>query len=219
MYQNAGRVHRHFASKDGDFITLINIYDAWIKVQYNSLRNLLSDGSIIKAGKSKMWSSRSYLNHRALVHAESIRMQISSILREQGIDIDPSVSCGSERDPILKCISKGLSANIAASTSSIDVLSGGKKGGPRKPGNTYSIPTSQAPYRTLSGGQDVHIHPSSAMFMRGASALPKYVVYAEILVTTKHYMRYVSVLDADWIPELNLSHVKLAGDSQGGALK
>lgn len=159
--------------------------------------------SLLQAGKSKTWSGRSYLNHRALVHAESIRQQIAIILKEGGIGLDPTLSCGTERDPILKCIAKGLSANIASSTNSID----SSKQSAKKIFGRNMPAITQAPYRTLSGGQDVHIHPTSALFLRGPSALPKYVVFAEILVTTKHYMRYVSVMDIDWLPELNLQHI------------
>ena len=32
--RKAGQAHRRFASKDGDLLTLINIYEAWTKVRY-----------------------------------------------------------------------------------------------------------------------------------------------------------------------------------------
>jgi hypothetical protein len=128
-------------------------------------------------------------------------------VREEGIGLDPTMSCGTERDPILKCIAKGLGANIAGSTSSIDTS---KQHGGNKKNFSRNMPAAAtlAPYRTISGGQDVHIHPTSAMFLRGPSSLPRYLVFAEILVTTKHYMRYVSVMDIEWLPELNLRHVR-----------
>jgi hypothetical protein len=62
----------------------------------------------------------------------------------------------------------------------------------------------------MIGSQDVYIHPSSSLYLafeRSKSkqkSLPKYVIFAEILITTKHYMRYLSVLDENWIDELNI---------------
>ena len=31
---NNGKAHRNFSSKDGDLLTLVNIYDSWIKAKF-----------------------------------------------------------------------------------------------------------------------------------------------------------------------------------------
>jgi ATP-dependent RNA helicase DHX8/PRP22 len=43
----------------------------------------------------------------------------------------------------------------------------------------------------------VYIHPSSAIFNRQ----PEWVVYHELVQTTKEYMREVTVIDAKWLVE------------------
>ncbi|GER51430.1 ATP-dependent RNA helicase [Striga asiatica] len=56
----------------------------------------------------------------------------------------------------------------------------------------------QEGYRTLVENQVVYIHPSSALFQRQ----PDWVIYHELVMTTKEYMREVTVIDPKWLVEL-----------------
>ncbi|GFP84485.1 probable pre-mRNA-splicing factor ATP-dependent RNA helicase [Phtheirospermum japonicum] len=56
----------------------------------------------------------------------------------------------------------------------------------------------QEGYRTLVENQPVYIHPSSALFQRQ----PDWVIYHELVMTTKEYMREVAVIDPKWLVEL-----------------
>ncbi|CAI0422630.1 unnamed protein product [Linum tenue] len=53
-------------------------------------------------------------------------------------------------------------------------------------------------YRTVKHPQTVHIHPSSGL----AQVLPRWVVYHELVLTTKEYMRQVTELKPDWLVEI-----------------
>lgn len=53
-------------------------------------------------------------------------------------------------------------------------------------------------YRTLVEQQTVYVHPSSALFHKE----PECVIYHEVVLTTKEYMRQVLAIDAKWLPEL-----------------
>lgn len=55
----------------------------------------------------------------------------------------------------------------------------------------------QEGYRTLVDAQVVYIHPSSALFNRQ----PEWVVYHELVQTTKEYMREVTTIDPKWLVE------------------
>ena len=44
----------------------------------------------------------------------------------------------------------------------------------------------------------MHIHPSSGL----AEALPRWVVYHELVLTTKEYMRVVSEIKPEWLVEI-----------------
>lgn len=68
-----------------------------------------------------------------------------------------------------------------------------------------------APYRTLRGLQPVHVHPSSVLFNTANKKLPEYLVYAEMLITSKQYMRNVSVVEGAWLTELYPMRFKAVG--------
>eukprot|EP01029_Cantina_marsupialis_P027900 TRINITY_DN774149_c0_g1_i1.p1 TRINITY_DN774149_c0_g1~~TRINITY_DN774149_c0_g1_i1.p1 ORF type:complete len:956 (+),score=233.86 TRINITY_DN774149_c0_g1_i1:110-2977(+) len=53
-------------------------------------------------------------------------------------------------------------------------------------------------YKTLREGTTVYIHPSSALFQKN----PEMVLYHELVLTSKEYMRHVMAIDAKWLIEL-----------------
>ncbi|KAL7020257.1 hypothetical protein ACKWTF_011444 [Chironomus riparius] len=64
----------------------------------------------------------------------------------------------------------------------------------------------QEGYRTLVDAQVVYIHPSSALFHRQ----PEWVVYHELVQTTKEYMREVTTIDPKWLVEFAPSFFKFS---------
>ncbi|XP_060951532.1 LOW QUALITY PROTEIN: ATP-dependent RNA helicase DHX8-like [Limanda limanda] len=66
----------------------------------------------------------------------------------------------------------------------------------------------QEGYRTLIDQQVVYIHPSSALFNRQ----PEWVVYHELVLTTKEYMREVTTIDIDprWLVEFSPAFFKVS---------
>ncbi|CAH8368804.1 unnamed protein product [Eruca vesicaria subsp. sativa] len=53
-------------------------------------------------------------------------------------------------------------------------------------------------YRTVKHPQTVHIHPNSGL----SQVLPKWIVYHELVLTSKEYMRQVMELKPEWLIEL-----------------
>lgn len=68
----------------------------------------------------------------------------------------------------------------------------------------------QEGYRTLVDGQVVYIHPSSALFNRQ----PEWVVYHELIQTTKEYMREVVTIDPKWLVEFAPAFYKFADSTK-----
>lgn len=64
----------------------------------------------------------------------------------------------------------------------------------------------QEGYRTLVDQTPVYIHPSSSVFNKN----PEYVIYHELVLTTKEYMRNILVIDAKWLYELAPTFYKKA---------
>jgi HrpA-like RNA helicase len=102
------------------------------------------------------------------------------------------------------CIS-GLYLNVAKRVATQDAM-GNSKDGSKRPDNRMGkifLDPQAAPYSTMRGNQPVHIHPSSVLFSNPSGRkLPEYVVFAELLITTKHYMRNVTAVDGSWLMEL-----------------
>ncbi|KAJ1652896.1 DEAH-box ATP-dependent RNA helicase prp22, partial [Coemansia sp. RSA 25] len=56
----------------------------------------------------------------------------------------------------------------------------------------------QEGYKTLIEGTPVYIHPSSALFNKN----PEWVIYYQLVMTSKEYMREVTVVEAKWLVEV-----------------
>ena len=56
----------------------------------------------------------------------------------------------------------------------------------------------QEGYKTMVEGNPVYIHPSSALFNKN----PEWLIYHELVLTTKEYMRHVMTIEPKWLVEL-----------------
>lgn len=70
-------------------------------------------------------------------------------------------------------------------------------------------------YRTVKNPQTVHIHPSSGL----AQVLPRWVIYHELVLTTKEYMRQVTELKPDWLVEIAPHYYQMKDVEESGAKK
>ncbi len=113
--------------------------------------------------------------------------------------------CDNVRGSVL-LVGKG----VKKSSSGISHESGKRGGG-------MGVNDGQAPYVTLRGREPVFLHPSSVLFSLGygfkgpynsnksggkrkeKDLLPQWVIYSDLLVTTKRYLRGVTAIEADWL--------------------
>ena len=61
-------------------------------------------------------------------------------------------------------------------------------------------------YKTMVDNQVVYIHPSSALF----NHQPQWVIYHELVLTTKEYMRECTAIEPKWLIELAPAFFKVA---------
>lgn len=61
-------------------------------------------------------------------------------------------------------------------------------------------------YKTLTEGQLVYIHPGSSLFQKN----PEWVVYHELVLTSKEYMREVIHIEANWLVEFAPNYYRVA---------
>lgn len=123
-------------------------------------------------GYSDGWCVRHFLHPKSLRRAKEIREQLLDIMKIQKMTM---VSCGTDWDVIRKCICSGY-YHQAAKVKGI------------------------GEYINLRTSVTVQLHPTSALY--GLGYLPDYVVYHELILTSKEYMSTVTSVDPHWLAEL-----------------
>ena len=213
LSSKAAAAHRRFASYEGDIPTILCVYQAWrnesiyvppsaggLKAQRKLLRQEKSsgdrNGKKVKVGMKKMvhgeWCQRNFISGRAITRAHEVRNQLVEICSRMGWDVD--ISCGTELEQLLKCVCAGLFMQVASRIMLSKEIK--KKRNRSLPEQGFSA----GRYKTKIGGQEVAIHPTSTMFIRNPK--PKCVVYTELLVTKKVYIRGVTQVKEDWLSEV-----------------
>ena len=207
--------HRRFASYEGDLPTLLSVYESWrreaIYIPSSSggkkaQRRRLAAAAQQKGSAGKLlhgdWCARNFISGRALVRAYDVRKQLSEIcareIKKNGLGLNVKVSCGDDRELFLKCACAGLFLQAASRIkASVDVDEKSTKRSGDRSGTLYS---SRGRYKTIIGSEEISIHPTSVMF--GRNPAPKCVVYTELLVTKKTYIRGVTQIREDWLQEI-----------------
>lgn len=113
--------------------------------------------------------------HENFINLRNMRLALEVRKQLRGICVKlelPIESCGQDTSVLRKCLAFGFFMNAAEL---------------QKEGEFIS----------LSSRKPVSIHPSSSLFM----CKPAYVIYNELIQTTKCYMRDLSVVDPDWLYE------------------
>lgn len=113
----------------------------------------------------------------------SVRRQLLELMKQQKI---PHVSCGYNWDVVRKAVCSAYFFNAA---------------------RIKGIGS----YINMLTGTPCQLHPSSSLF--GLGYTPDYVVYHELVMTTKEYMRCVTAVDAQWLAELAPMFFKLKVDN------
>lgn len=119
---------------------------------------------------SSHWCHENFIQARSMKRAQDVRKQLEGIMQRYEQDIR---SCGADWDRVRKAICAGFFTHAA-----------------RK--------DPQEGYKTLVEGQQVFLHPSSALFNKA----PEWVVYHQLVMTSKEYMREVTAIDPRWLVQV-----------------
>mmetsp|Transcript_12767 Transcript_12767/g.28768 ORF Transcript_12767/g.28768 Transcript_12767/m.28768 type:complete len:1102 (+) Transcript_12767:46-3351(+) len=118
------------------------------------------------------WCSEHFLHHKTLKKAREVRGQIDEIMQQQKLTV---TSCGTEWDVVREAICAGYFHNA---------------------GKLRGI----GEYVNLRTKMPAYLHPTSALY--GLGYTPDYVVYHEVMFTTKQYMTTVTAVDPYWLAKL-----------------
>ncbi|KAL8271108.1 hypothetical protein Esti_004962 [Eimeria stiedai] len=138
-----------------------------------------------RARYNAQWCLKHFVQPKAMVKAREVREQLVDVMTQQGM---PDNSCGTDWDVLRKAICAGYLQHAAK-------LRG------------------IGEYVNLRTSVPCHVHPTSALFSAGYT--PDYVVYHELLLTTKEYMRNVTAVDARWLADLGPMFFSLRRMGQG----
>ena len=125
----------------------------------------------VDADFSFVWARENFLQQRSLTRARDVRDQLAKLCDR--VEIAVSTSGAGNLVPIQKAITAGFFPNAARL----------QRGGDS--------------YRTVKNGQTVYLHPSSTLF----EVNPRWVIYFELVLTSKEYMRSNMPLQAEWLVE------------------
>ncbi|KAJ9709800.1 hypothetical protein PVL29_001318 [Vitis rotundifolia] len=118
------------------------------------------------------WCNDHFLHVKGLRKAREVRSQLLDILKTLKI---PLTSCGPDWDVVRKAICSAYFHNAAR-------LKG------------------VGEYVNCRNGMPCHLHPSSALY--GLGYTPDYVVYHELILTSKEYMQCATAVEPQWLAEL-----------------
>lgn len=121
---------------------------------------------------SYVWARENFLQQRSLTRARDVRDQLAKLCDRVEVTLS---SCGSTNlAPIQKAITAGFFPNAARL---------------QRGGDTY---------RTVKNNLTVSIHPSSVLM----EVRPKWVIFYELVLTSREFMRSVIPLRPEWLTEV-----------------
>ncbi|ALC38952.1 CG3225 [Drosophila busckii] len=128
--------------------------------------------AFVEDGMTKEFCGQYYLIYRHLKRACELREQLLTLARKK-YGI-PIFSCKGDVEMVCKCITAGFFTQVAYLHHS-------------------------GVYRQISSSTELSVHPTSTLY-----TLPhaQYVVYGELLQTTKLFMNQVTVIKKEWLTEL-----------------
>lgn len=196
--EEADATREKFFAAESDHLTLLNVYNQW-------RANGCADG----------WCARHFLHPQALRRAREIREQIAELMtgssssssrrgadgvkkggaggggggghKGAGLEI---LSCGRDTDVIRKCVAGSFYFQAAK-------LKG------------------RGEYVNLRTSVTVQLHPTSALY--GAGVLPEYIVYHDLVMTSKEYISTATAVEPGWLAELGFVFFSVRKRVYGGA--
>lgn len=126
------------------------------------------------------WCFKNYLNHRHLKSADDVRDQLKIILEKMGIFVKDDIPINFHTLSIKKCILTGYFTQVS-------IL---------QKNNVY-LTSNFVSLSLVKDSQVVTIHPSSVLNYR-----PEFVLYNDLVLTKKNYMRTVMSIKPEWLFEI-----------------
>ncbi|UZJ54921.1 hypothetical protein CBS101457_004241 [Exobasidium rhododendri] len=130
----------------------------------------------VESNYSFSWCMENFIQPKVLSRIRDVRDQLASLCER--VELIPEANKNSsDVTPIMKSLTAGYFSNTAR-------LQKGGGGG----------------YRAIKQNASVHIHPSSGLFKEVPP--PRYLLYYELVETSKNFMRNVMIIKSEWLLEV-----------------
>lgn len=123
---------------------------------------------------SYQWAQENFLQYKSLTRARDVREQLARLCDRVEVEVRSGGFGGESLTNIQKAITSGFFPNTAR------------------------LNKSGQSYRSAKTNQTVHIHPSSVLF----GQKPRWVIYYELVLTSKEFMRNCMSLQPEWLVEV-----------------
>jgi pre-mRNA-splicing factor ATP-dependent RNA helicase DHX38/PRP16 len=140
-------------------------------------------------GYSTAWCLEHFVQPKAMRKVQEIRTQLLDIMQKVKME---TRTCGSSWDPVRQAICSAYFINAAR-----------MKG--------------IGEYINLRSSMSCFLHPTSALY--GLGITPEYVVYHELVYTSKEYMQCVTAVDAQWLADMGPMFFSIKTGSRSRAEK
>lgn len=175
----ATAAQKRFRNVNGDHLTMANMLHTFM---------------LMKASKRSGFCKDYFLNSRKLSIAMSIRNQLDDVLRHGDVmawalqnplpaEISSEIVDTGMDELVRRCLVAGYFRNVAQKRDDTDEYSTLEHSGEKRKPVT------------------AHIHPRSSILSFQRKRLPEVVLYDELLVTTKTYMRTVVKIERRWLKQ------------------
>ena len=128
----------------------------------------------VDADYGVVWARDNFLQYRSLKRARDVRDQLAQLCER--VEISPSSVGAGDYVPIQKALLAGFFPHVARL---------------RRDGQGYS---------NVKSNVETYIHPSSTLM--GWNPPPRFVVYHELVLTSKEYMRSCMPVKPEWLHEI-----------------
>jgi len=120
------------------------------------------------------WCNKHFINSKGMRKAQEVRSQLLDVMKEEKIDVSKS-TCGTDWDIVRRAVCSAYLTQAA------------KMRG-------------LGEYVNMRTGVQCGVHPTSALF--GLGYTPDYVVYHELIMTSKEYMSCVTAVEPNWLSDI-----------------
>ncbi|CDU17578.1 hypothetical protein YYC_02592 [Plasmodium yoelii 17X] len=166
--KEADEMKARFSHLDGDHLTLLNVFHAFIK------------HSLVDQNESRKFCYDHFLNHRTMTSAQNVRLQLLKTMERLGLKITSiNPSNPNYYINIRKALLSGFYQQVA-------------------------YKTNKGYYITVKDIQIVTLHPSTVFQIN-----PEWVLYHELILTSKNFIRTVTKIDGSWLLEVAKNYYAL----------